>query len=220
MLAGIGLIGVLTATFASYFVGQDADKAKAEQEELRQELVAARVDRDRLERKLDRLSQQMEQMLRGSSRPSAEPALLTPFPPVFDAATVTDMTEHLFEERPCLDCQTLIQFAGPGYLPIMWPADVLSDEWPGWEISEPGFVLRRNSKAGDQDPGQSRWSRRLTTARLTTARIVMGETCSGRAALSTECRGCWRRGRRCALRWWYEVDASRPSGPGATLAGS
>jgi voltage-gated potassium channel len=34
MLAGIGLLGVLTATFASYFVGQDLDKNQAEREEL------------------------------------------------------------------------------------------------------------------------------------------------------------------------------------------
>ena len=41
MLAGIGLLGVLTATFASYFVGQDLDKTQAEREELRLELASS-----------------------------------------------------------------------------------------------------------------------------------------------------------------------------------
>lgn len=68
MLAGIGLLGVLTATFASYFVGQDLDKAKAERGELRQELEEARLDRDRLETKLDALSAQMGELLRRTSR--------------------------------------------------------------------------------------------------------------------------------------------------------
>jgi voltage-gated potassium channel len=67
MLTGIGLIGVLTATFASYFVGQDADKSQAEREELRQELAAAKVDRDRMAATLDRLSGQMDELLRRSS---------------------------------------------------------------------------------------------------------------------------------------------------------
>jgi voltage-gated potassium channel len=67
MLAGIGLLGVLTATFASYFVGQDLDETKAEQEGLRQELEAARVDRDRMANKLDTLSAQMDELLRRTS---------------------------------------------------------------------------------------------------------------------------------------------------------
>jgi voltage-gated potassium channel len=67
MLTGIGLIGVLTATFASYFVGQGVDKSDAEREELRQELVAARVERDRMAARLDRLSEQMDELLRRSS---------------------------------------------------------------------------------------------------------------------------------------------------------
>jgi voltage-gated potassium channel len=67
MLTGIGLIGVLTATFASYFVGQGVEKSDAERKELRQELAAARVDRDRMAAKLDRLSEQMDELLRGSS---------------------------------------------------------------------------------------------------------------------------------------------------------
>jgi voltage-gated potassium channel len=67
MLAGIGLIGLLTATFASYFVGQQVDKSQAEREELRQELAAAKVDRDRLAATLDRLSGQMDELLRRSS---------------------------------------------------------------------------------------------------------------------------------------------------------
>jgi hypothetical protein len=64
MLAGIGLLGVLTATFASYFVGQDLDKAQADREGLRQELTAAKADRDRLATKLDLLSAQMGELLR------------------------------------------------------------------------------------------------------------------------------------------------------------
>jgi voltage-gated potassium channel len=64
MLTGIGLLGVLTATFASYFVGQDLDKTQAEREELRQELAAARSERDRLSTKLDLLSAQMDEFLR------------------------------------------------------------------------------------------------------------------------------------------------------------
>jgi voltage-gated potassium channel len=66
MLAGIGLIGVLTATVASYFVGQDLDKAKDEREAIRTELEAARVERDRLAAKFDRLSSQMDELLRRS----------------------------------------------------------------------------------------------------------------------------------------------------------
>jgi hypothetical protein len=69
MLAGIGLIGVLTATFASYFLGQDEDKAKAERDELLARLEAARVERDRLSAKLDRLSEPMEELLRSCLLP-------------------------------------------------------------------------------------------------------------------------------------------------------
>jgi voltage-gated potassium channel len=67
VLAGIGRIGVLTATFASYFVGQEVDKSQAEREELRQELATAKVDRDRMATKLDQLSAQMDDLLRRSS---------------------------------------------------------------------------------------------------------------------------------------------------------
>jgi voltage-gated potassium channel len=67
MLTGIGLIGVLTATFASYFVGQEVDKSQAERDELRQELPAAKMDRDRFAATLDRLSGQMDELLRRSS---------------------------------------------------------------------------------------------------------------------------------------------------------
>jgi voltage-gated potassium channel len=67
MLVGIGLIGVLTATFASYFVGQDLDKAKDEREAIRRELEAAQADRDRLASKLDLISAQMDELLRRTS---------------------------------------------------------------------------------------------------------------------------------------------------------
>jgi len=100
MLAGIGLIGILSATVASYFVGQnlaahnagqEAGKVEAEQEEqenqekLRQEVAIARAERDELAAKLDRLSEQMDRLLvslspngegeRGSGEdPQPEPA--------------------------------------------------------------------------------------------------------------------------------------------------
>jgi voltage-gated potassium channel len=64
MLTGIGLLGVLTATFASYFVGQDLDKTQAEREELRQELATAKAERDSMATKLDLLSAQMDELLR------------------------------------------------------------------------------------------------------------------------------------------------------------
>jgi voltage-gated potassium channel len=67
MLAGIGLLGVLTATFASYFVGQDLDKTQSEREEFRQELALAKADRDWLSAKLDLLSAQMGELLRRTS---------------------------------------------------------------------------------------------------------------------------------------------------------
>lgn len=44
MLAGIALIGILTATVASYFAGQHADTTNVEREKLREEL--ARDERD------------------------------------------------------------------------------------------------------------------------------------------------------------------------------
>jgi voltage-gated potassium channel len=59
MLVGIGLIGVLTATIASYFVGQNEDKAKAERDELLLQLEEAKVERDGLAARLDRLSEQL-----------------------------------------------------------------------------------------------------------------------------------------------------------------
>ena len=63
MLAGIGLIGVLTATVASYFVGEAAGKVEAEREQLRNDLAEARAQRDHLAAKLDQLSEQMDQIL-------------------------------------------------------------------------------------------------------------------------------------------------------------
>jgi voltage-gated potassium channel len=55
MVVGIGLIGVLTATIASYFVGQDLDKAQSEREAMQTELVAARKEREMLVERLDEL---------------------------------------------------------------------------------------------------------------------------------------------------------------------
>lgn len=69
MLAGIGLIGVLSASIASYFVGEDTDKTADELKELRQELAEARVERDQLAAKLDRVSEQMDEILRRPAKP-------------------------------------------------------------------------------------------------------------------------------------------------------
>lgn len=68
MLAGIGLIGVLSASIASYFLGQDAGNVPGGQEELREELAKAKAERDQLAAKLDRLSEQMDEILRRSAR--------------------------------------------------------------------------------------------------------------------------------------------------------
>jgi voltage-gated potassium channel len=63
MLVGIGLIGVLTATVASYFVGQDLDKAQGEREAIREELELARIERDSLHSKLDTLQSTLTDVL-------------------------------------------------------------------------------------------------------------------------------------------------------------
>ena len=55
MIVGIGLIGVLTATVASYFVGQDLDKAQSEREVMKAELLAAREERELLAQRLDEM---------------------------------------------------------------------------------------------------------------------------------------------------------------------
>jgi voltage-gated potassium channel len=55
MIVGIGLIGVLTATVASYFVGQDLDKAQSERDEMKAELQAAREEREMLRERLDEM---------------------------------------------------------------------------------------------------------------------------------------------------------------------
>ena len=68
MLAGIGLLGVLTATFASYFVGQGIDKAQGERDAMWAELEIAKFEHDRLSAKLDRLSDQMDELLRRSKQ--------------------------------------------------------------------------------------------------------------------------------------------------------
>jgi voltage-gated potassium channel len=67
MLVGIGLIGVLTATVASYFVGQNEHKAMAELDQVFQQLETAKDERDHLAAKLDRLSAQMDELLNRST---------------------------------------------------------------------------------------------------------------------------------------------------------
>ncbi len=64
MFVGIGLIGVLTATVASYFVGQDLDKAEDERELIREELRQAREERDALIKRLDHMNEMMSEVLR------------------------------------------------------------------------------------------------------------------------------------------------------------
>jgi voltage-gated potassium channel len=63
MLVGIGLIGVLTATVASYFVGQDLQKEETQRDMLRSELEAARTERQNLAEKLDLLQSQLTELL-------------------------------------------------------------------------------------------------------------------------------------------------------------
>lgn len=60
---GIALIGLLTATVASYFVGQHADTTNVEREKLREELAKSRDERDQLLAKLEPLSAQMDELL-------------------------------------------------------------------------------------------------------------------------------------------------------------
>jgi voltage-gated potassium channel len=63
MLVGIGLIGVLTATVASYFVGQDLDKAKEERQAMQAILEEARAERETLGLKLDLVQAQLAELL-------------------------------------------------------------------------------------------------------------------------------------------------------------
>ena len=63
MIVGIGLIGVLTATVASYFVGQDLDKAQSERELMKAELQAAREEREMLARRLDEMHSMLTRAL-------------------------------------------------------------------------------------------------------------------------------------------------------------
>jgi voltage-gated potassium channel len=63
MVVGISLIGVLTATVASYFVGQDLDKAGTEREQMRAELREARAERQNLASKLDTVQAQLAELL-------------------------------------------------------------------------------------------------------------------------------------------------------------
>lgn len=55
MIFGVGLIGVLTATVASYFVGQDLGKAQTERDQMQAELRAARSEREMLTQRLDEM---------------------------------------------------------------------------------------------------------------------------------------------------------------------
>jgi voltage-gated potassium channel len=63
MLVGIGLIGVLTATVASYFVGQDLDKEQSQRDMLRAELEQARTERQSLALQLDSVQAQLAELL-------------------------------------------------------------------------------------------------------------------------------------------------------------
>jgi voltage-gated potassium channel len=63
MLVGIGLIGILTATVASYFVGQDLDRDKTERDLMRTELEDARAERQNLALKLDTVQAQLTELL-------------------------------------------------------------------------------------------------------------------------------------------------------------
>ena len=63
MLVGISLIGVLTATVASYFVGQDLDRGKTDRDLMRAELEEARAERQDLSLKLDVLQAQLAELL-------------------------------------------------------------------------------------------------------------------------------------------------------------
>jgi hypothetical protein len=91
----------------SYFVGQDADKAQAERAELRQELAAARVNRDRMAAQLDRLSGQLDELL---DHPGGRLTRLAAAP---NGGTLDPMTEQTFD-RACLDCPATVTFPGPG----------------------------------------------------------------------------------------------------------
>jgi voltage-gated potassium channel len=63
MLVGIGLIGILTATVASYFVGQDLSRDNTERDLMRTELEAARSERQNLTDKLDAMQAQLSELL-------------------------------------------------------------------------------------------------------------------------------------------------------------
>jgi len=63
MIVGISLIGVLTATVASYFVGQDLDRDKTDRAMLKAELEQSRADRENLSLKLDVLQAQLAELL-------------------------------------------------------------------------------------------------------------------------------------------------------------
>ena len=63
MIVGISLIGILTATVASYFVGQDLDRDKTDRAMLKAELEQSRADRENLSLKLDMLQAQLAELL-------------------------------------------------------------------------------------------------------------------------------------------------------------
>jgi voltage-gated potassium channel len=79
MLVGIGLIGILTATVASYFVGQDLDRDTSQRDMLQAELEAARAERQDLAATLEIVRSQLAELLAhsipldGSLRPQVAP---------------------------------------------------------------------------------------------------------------------------------------------------
>jgi voltage-gated potassium channel len=62
MVVGVALIGILTATIASFFVGQDLDSAKSERNEIKEELQAARDEREHLNRRLDEITRLLSEL--------------------------------------------------------------------------------------------------------------------------------------------------------------
>jgi hypothetical protein len=72
MLVGIGLMGILSTTVASYFVGQDLDKEQSQHDMLQAELEEARTERQSLALKLDSVQAHVAELL---NRTSGEQAL-------------------------------------------------------------------------------------------------------------------------------------------------
>lgn len=76
MLVGIGFIGVLTATVASYFVGQDLDEAKEERSRMQADLQAAQEERDALSARLDAMHSMLTRLV--DTTPAAQVIQQTP----------------------------------------------------------------------------------------------------------------------------------------------